>query len=223
MTTVLAEHKARRYEPADSAFQPHGRNAKFIEWVGCDKRVLELGCSSGFISKYLTARNCSVTGIERDPDAAAIAKEHCNKVIVADLNSNWHEMISEKFDVIALGDVLEHLLDPLSVLRACGGLLDQKGRIVVSVPNVAFLHNRLHLLFGRWDYTDTGILDRTHTRFFTLKTARQLIREAGYVIEAFHPVAGMRGSTRFPTIAQALTDCMPGLLGYQFLFSAKIA
>ena len=86
------------------------------------------------------------------------------------------------FDLLLFGDVIEHTRDPLAILREAGALLAPRGQVIVSVPNVANLRVRLGLARGRFDYTESGILDKTHLRFFTLRSARELMRQAGYHI-----------------------------------------
>ena len=85
------------------------------------------------------------------------------------------------FDVIVYADILEHMVDPAYVLRAQRRWLSPHGYAIVSIPNVAFAGIRLHLLLGRFDYKDFGILDRTHLRFYTLKTAKTLLGHGGYI------------------------------------------
>ena len=86
-----------------------------------------------------------------------------------------------RFTRIVMLDVLEHLADPERVLREAAEVLEPRGRIVVSLPNVANLSVRIGLLFGRFRYGDRGILDRGHLRFYTRRTARELVerRDSG--------------------------------------------
>jgi 2-polyprenyl-3-methyl-5-hydroxy-6-metoxy-1,4-benzoquinol methylase len=88
----------------------------------------------------------------------------------------------QNFDIILFADVLENTPDPLSVLLFYRRFLKPGGKIVVSLPNIACWDRRLALLFGHFDYMDSGIMDRTHLRFFTFRTAQALLREAGLAI-----------------------------------------
>jgi SAM-dependent methyltransferase len=88
----------------------------------------------------------------------------------------------ESYDVVVLGDVLEHLRDPLPALRQAVRKLKPTGVVVTSLPNVAHGDVRMALMNGRFRYAQTGLLDRTHVRFFTLETIRQLLQEAGLVV-----------------------------------------
>jgi hypothetical protein len=86
--------------------------------------------------------------------------------------------------------VLEHLVNPEQVLRQVRELLSPGGRVLVCVPNIAHLRIRLKLLFGRFEYESTGIMDMTHLRFYTYSTARRLIESAGFRIQSYHPMVG---------------------------------
>jgi 2-polyprenyl-3-methyl-5-hydroxy-6-metoxy-1,4-benzoquinol methylase len=198
---------AIRYDHAVN-LTPGLRESVLLDWVGSNKSVLELGCATGYFSAAMANRGCCVTGIEVDANAAKRAERVCERMFVADLNSPCWANDLGTFDVILMADVLEHLLHPDDVLAQCRELLKPDGKIVVSLPNVAHWRNRMNLLLGRWNYTETGTLDRTHLRFFTLQTARRLIEQAGYKIEEFHAMG-------------KLAQAFPNLTGFQFLFLAR--
>lgn len=145
---------------------------------GRGRRALDVAAADGFLSELLTRQGWTVTALERDPDQAARARGRCKEVIVADLEDPLGDM-GAPFDAIVCGDVLEHLRDPLAALLALKAKLTPDGVIVISVPNVAHLWMRLSLLAGRFNYTDRGLLDRTHLRFFTRRTLLDFLREAG--------------------------------------------
>jgi 2-polyprenyl-3-methyl-5-hydroxy-6-metoxy-1,4-benzoquinol methylase len=210
-----------RYETAlrDDRFDRAHLLQKF---VGEHRRVLELGCSTGYISRLLKQCGCRVVGIECDPVAAHSAASVCDQVILADLNGNaWTEHLEERFDVVLMGDVLEHLLHPDEVLRSVRQLLLPGGVIIVSLPNVVYWSQRLKTLFGKFDYQSIGLLDYTHLRFFTLRSAVALIENSGYRIVEFHPIIGGRFCSRFRLLWQGLANLRPSLFGYQLLFRAQ--
>ena len=146
--------------------------------------VLEIGCGTGNTLRYLKKQGTRETfGIELDSTMAKIAMNHVDHVTVGDIESMEWPFPDKLFDCIILGDVLEHLLDPWSVLRTLSESLISGGQIVASLPNVRFYGVSIPLLLkGRWTYTEEGILDRTHLRFFTRKTAIELIASAGFEI-----------------------------------------
>ena len=138
------------------------------------------------------------------------------------------------FDKVLLMDVLEHLRVPEKLLWGCRSLLKPNGHLIVTVPNVANITVRLMLLFGRFHYTERGILDKTHVRFFTRKTARKMLKEHGYritdqkmTIMPLELVLGLRPDNPLMRVIQQClilgTAIAPGLLGYQSFFVVQRA
>jgi hypothetical protein len=123
--------------------------------------------------------------------------------------------------VILIGDVLEHLVSPQSLLKQLPGMLNTGGYIVVSLPNVVHWTVRAKVLFGSFRYQPVGLLDFTHLRFFDIQSARALIEGSGYEIDEFRPIIGGRFSDRFRTMWNALAGVRPNLFGYQLLFKAR--
>jgi 2-polyprenyl-3-methyl-5-hydroxy-6-metoxy-1,4-benzoquinol methylase len=154
-----------------------------VRLVGPDKRVLDIGCATGYLGEALAARGCRVSGVEIDPESAARAAKVLDEVMIADLADA--DLVAHfgpaSFDVVVLGDVLEHLMEPDRLLRHVAGLLAPGGSVVISTPNVTHGSLRLALLQGRWRYTDRGLLDRTHIRFFDRPGLLALIEGAGLV------------------------------------------
>jgi SAM-dependent methyltransferase len=150
-----------------------------------NERVLDLGCGTGWQARLLVGRGCTVVGVEVDQAATARATAWCERVIACDLDVD--DLLAllggDHFDVVAAGDVLEHLRDPVQVLRSLPRVLRPGGRVVASIPNVAHGSVRLALLTGSFPYDDAGLLDRTHLRFFTVSSVRDLFASAGYTIE----------------------------------------
>jgi 2-polyprenyl-3-methyl-5-hydroxy-6-metoxy-1,4-benzoquinol methylase len=221
--------ESSRYEYVIPDYEQHpdvySRNWILLEWVGTHKRVLELGCSTGFFSKYLRQmRACSVVGLEVDPVAAAEARKFCNEVLLSDLNSaEWMKGLPRQaFDVILMGDVLEHLIEPQAVLEQIQPMLAPNASIIISLPNIVYWGTRLKILFGRFEYESFGILDHTHLRFFTPKTAQKMIESAGYEIIRFHPVFGGPLSGYARPVWQRLANWFPGIFAGQLLFEAKM-
>ena len=159
---------------------------KELESVGFDKKVLEFGCSTGYVSKILKERGCAVTGIEIDGEAAKKAEAYCERVIVGDIeNLDYNRQLgNEKFDVALFGDILEHLKDSKTILLKVKDFLKENGYIAISIPNIAHWSIRLDLLCGRFDYQEMGILDDTHLRFFTKRSIVNLLESSGYFVDS---------------------------------------
>lgn len=151
-----------------------------ISMVGTDKRVLEVDCGVGFVSRHLIERGNEVVGIDVDPAAVSAAREVVSEVHCCDLDVvAASSVVTGPFDVIVLADVLEHVREPQAVLADLLGLLADDGRVVLSIPNVAHIDVRLMLLFGEWGYQPLGLLDDSHLRWFTRRSIADLLRAAG--------------------------------------------
>lgn len=147
--------------------------------------VLDVGCGSGVHGAELKrAHGHRVTGVDLSELSIAKAKTRLEEAYVADVTKPelYPFFGSRRFDVIVFSDILEHLYDPSSVLSSHYHLLAPGGHVLISLPNVAIWNVRLSVLAGRFEYQDTGTLDRTHIRFFTRSTFRRFAREAGLEI-----------------------------------------
>jgi SAM-dependent methyltransferase len=149
-------------------------------------RILDAGTASGYLGRIWKTKGHYVAGIEYDAVTAEKARGYYDAFQVADIETFTFPYRRE-FDYIVFADVLEHLRDPAAVLRRCIPALKDSGKIIISLPNIANWIIRAGLLFGRFDYMDRGILDRTHLRFFTLRTLRQLMDEVSCDILAVVP------------------------------------
>ena len=202
--------------------RPLGGHARLLELVGSGKRVLDVGCSSGYLARPLVDRGCVVVGIERDAAAAEMARAVCEDVLVADVETMELPFEDGSFDVILCGDLVEHLREPEAFLARVRRVLAPGGRVVLSTPNVANWAMRLSLLAGRWRYTERGILDRTHAHLFTRKTLTETVEAAGYrILELDHtaPVP-LFGTPAVERAAHAIARLRPSLLAYQFVLAA---
>ena len=147
--------------------------------------VLEIGCGDGQLGAAHKARHpaCRVYGVELHPAAATIAAGRLDMVICGAVETLDLDGLRGQVDCLVYGDVLEHLVDPWSVLARHRSLLSPGGMVVASIPNVQHISLLQHLLRGGWTYSDHGILDDTHLRFFTLDSIRALFDRAGLAIE----------------------------------------
>lgn len=186
--------------------------------------VLDVGCWNGTLGRTLIRRcDAVVDGIERDAQQAATALENgYRSVDIVDLNLDSPHMGARRYDFILFGDVLEHLLHPEVVLVELSRSLNVGGRVLVSLPNIAFASNRLSHLFGRWDYKDYGILDRTHLRFFTKRSMIRLVENAGLRVTS---VEGYVGLHKYPSLVREplrfLGRHWPSLFAIQIVICAE--
>lgn len=149
---------------------------KLLEGENEAVKILDVGTASGYLGKTLRERGHSVTGIEWDAVTAERARGYYDSFLMADIETFEFPFRGE-FDYILFADVLEHLRNPEAVLRRCIPALKKSGKIIISVPNVANIVVRLNLFFGKFDYAERGILDRTHLRFYTLRSLKKMMSE----------------------------------------------
>lgn len=190
MSDTSAERKSSssRYDFDEVDVESGSVHADVVRLVGENARVLELGPATGYMSRALVKRGCSVVAIEVDPSMAEQAAEVCERVIVGDLDrlDLEEELGEDRFDAIVAADVLEHLKDPLGALIRLRSYLKSDGAFVISVPNVAHGSVRLALLEGHFDYQKIGLLDATHLRFFTRESLEHMLDEAELGIAELH-------------------------------------
>lgn len=146
--------------------------------------VLDVGCGTGRLGLELKrTQDCTVYGVELDPNAAQRARESLDQVWEGDIEElaeKGLDLPAKSVDAIVFGDILEHLRDPAKLLRNLRELLTDDGVIVASIPNVMHHTVLASLLAGNWTYEPEGILDRTHLRFFTRREIEKLFYRAGF-------------------------------------------
>jgi 2-polyprenyl-3-methyl-5-hydroxy-6-metoxy-1,4-benzoquinol methylase len=149
------------------------------------KRILDVGCGVGKTGQILREKGFEeIFGVEINPNAAQNAKPFYKGVIIGDVEKDVLPFTRGFFDCILYGDVLEHLIDPWKILRSHREMLKDDGTIICSIPNIRYYKVlRPLVLNGRWEYVDLGTMDRTHLRFFTLKTIEDMFRETGFEIK----------------------------------------
>lgn len=219
-----------RYEAQVDMGNPNLSHSQVVELVGGGQKVLDIGCATGYLARQLVEQGCVVSGVELDPEAAREAEPALSRLLVADLNAvRLADTFEEgEFDVLVFADVLEHLADPEKVLQDALDVLAPEGTVVVSVPNVAHGSLRLALLQGRWRYTEVGLLDRTHVRFFTFDGIVRLLADAGLVVEVARTTTTDPLNAMVEIEADALPATIvewvrhqPNALDFQFVLRAR--
>lgn len=169
----------------------HSRS-EMLKYVPARVKVaLDVGCGEGNFAALLKQdRNCSVWGVEPNIEAAEVARQKLDVLI----NGSFDHTITlgdQRFDCVIFNDVLEHLVDPWAALELAKKHLAPHGVVVSSIPNIRFFWCILEILLTKdWKYRDAGILDKTHLRFFTMKSIVRLFEESQFrvtKIEGIHP------------------------------------
>jgi 2-polyprenyl-3-methyl-5-hydroxy-6-metoxy-1,4-benzoquinol methylase len=169
-------------------FSSHNKIARII--INSNKKnIIDIGCNNGFIGQVLLQNNWkgTIEGLDKD----GIYKKKVldlgyKKFHKLDLEQNLSKL-KGKYDVIVIGDVLEHLINPVEVLEKLKSNLKKDGIFVISLPNIANFYIRIQLIMGKFEYADKGILDRDHKYFYTQNTAQQMIKKSKLKIVKVKP------------------------------------
>ena len=150
-----------------------GKYRSVYDKIAAGSRVLEIGCSTGYFSQALIRKNCEVIAVDNDPDAVRTCQQRGIEAHHCDVGSAEFDNIlftQASYDYVLAMDVLEHLAAPHLLISALAKGMQQKAKLIVTGPNVAYWHVRWRLLQGRWEYTEAGVMDKTHLRWFTRAT-----------------------------------------------------
>jgi SAM-dependent methyltransferase len=193
------------------------------------KSVLDIGCGDGALGAALKRRaRCAVTGVTASEEESRRARAVLDDVVHADVETASLASLGT-FDVVVCSHILEHLRDPRRVLNGLRSNLTQNDILVVALPNPLVWQQRLAFLRGQFRYTEGGIMDSTHLKFFDWVTARELVRTAGYQILDAVAEGGFPGSRHLPAsmgqvargLDRAALKGSPGLFGVQFIIAAR--
>lgn len=188
-------------------------------------RILEVGCGRGETLAWIKDSKGAkfACGVELFEESAAAAARKLDCVVTGNFEAIELPAEVNAFDVILCLDVLEHFVDPWKAIHRLDGLLRPGGVLIASIPNVRYFRVVLALLFqGRWDYEDFGILDRTHLRFFTKRTALELLQTSGMRLESISATGLEKGrKTRY--LHMLTLFMLRPLFEYQYLIKVRKA
>jgi 2-polyprenyl-3-methyl-5-hydroxy-6-metoxy-1,4-benzoquinol methylase len=156
--------------------------------------VLDVACGSGVHGAELKRLyDHRVIGVDLSAASVEKAKTRLAEAYVADIThpERYPKFGRSMFDIIVFSDILEHVGDPLDVIARHLPLLAPGGYLLISLPNIAIWNVRFELLCGRFEYQDTGTLDRTHMRFFTRRSLRRFLAEAGLEVRGSRITPGI--------------------------------
>ena len=210
----------------EDPFEPPGIMRRMMP---SNVRVLDVGCGAGGGTLVMNAgKHNEVLGIEPDPRRAEAARSRGLDVRQMLFDADALSGLG-RFDVVVLADVLEHQADPAAMLGLVRRCLAPQGRVLISAPNVAHWTVRLGLLFGRFDYRDSGLMDATHLRWFTERSLLAFVRRCGFeVVEVAHAsgawMAAYRIVPRFlrRRCVRGLVVLNPRLFGCQHVISVRM-
>lgn len=221
-----SEHYAWKEIPGSS----HDLLRRRIRALPTGLRLLDLGAAGGHLGRAVRDRCVFLAGVEPDPALPPSAREGYDDWRATDALAagTW----KEPFDAVVCADVLEHLPRPDELLRLIRGWMREGGTLFVSLPNVANVTVRAALAAGRFPYADRGILDRTHLRFYTRRSACAMLAASGFTPRSvaatampyelglpFLARAPWRGPVR--AFAGVSANLWPTMFGYQFVIEAQ--
>ena len=187
-------------------------------------RVLDVGCGSGGLGRFLMVDGREVDGVEPNPERADEARRFLRTVVTGVAGPDASASLAGSYDAVIFADVLEHIAYPTPTLEWAGSLLAKEGRVIALIPNSANWKFRRKILKGDWSYADTGYFDRDHVRFYDVRTVRALGPAAGLEEASLEHIAGeLPKPVRYWSAAAArATALRPNLFAGHELISWRV-
>ncbi len=172
--------------------------------------MLDIGCGEGTFGKtVMDSHGAEVWGIDFDQESIDVARNILTKTFCGDVHQLLDDIPDNYFDAIYFNDVLEHLVDPYTLLEKVRPKLSAKGVVIASIPNLRYFRVLAEILFKRdFRYAKKGVMDETHMRFFTQKSIGRMFVEAGYMVQHLQPMNRSRSFK--PKLVQVLTLGLAG-------------
>lgn len=172
----------------EEIFKKHGLSKtqkEILKIVGSGKTVLEIGSSTGYMTKFLLERGCIVDVLETDKFAVRKIPKKVRIVLNHSIEDiKIKKKLNKDYDFIIMADVLEHLVNPALALKIIKEISLDRTKLLISMPNIASWVMRKQLFFyGDFEYQDSGLLDKTHLHFYTIKTLPKFLLECGWKVE----------------------------------------
>jgi 2-polyprenyl-3-methyl-5-hydroxy-6-metoxy-1,4-benzoquinol methylase len=217
-------------DKGDDPWSSHSHIRRWLAELPPGLKILDVGAATGTLGRMCAGAGFVLHGVEPQPEWADLARPYYAELVCGTLDAVPDAFLGGH-DLVVCADVLEHMPNPAAALRRLVALQPRGCRFIISVPNVANIWVRLNLLLGRFDYTERGILDRTHLRFYTRRTLATMLASAGLRIARFDvtpiplnlvsPLFQRTTGGRFlHTCLARATRLRPTLLGYQFIVQA---
>jgi methionine biosynthesis protein MetW len=217
-------------ESKDKSYSNEGNNDVLDLVEGKGSLILDVGCGSGSLARRLNANGHTVDGITISEEELRQAKPFVRKVFLYNLEGGLPVEIPDgEYDYVICSHVLEHIAYPQKLLTDILRVLKPGGSLIVALPNVMHYKSRLRLMAGRFDYTDAGIWDYTHVRWYTVDSAKEMLSKSGFTITrdlvtGELPLNSVAKRVLPPGLRKGiygfLTSFSKGLFGYQMLFKA---
>lgn len=209
-------------------------NSTILNAIKPGSTVLETGCAHGRMTKYLKEQlNCVVDIAEIDEESGTVASQWAEFAFLGEEgnieDSEFWGKVRPNYDYIIFADVLEHLVNPEKVLLAAKKATNAESSIWVSIPNIAYNGIIIDLINDQFTYRDTGLMDNTHLRWFTMNSLEKMVKKCGYkIVKEHNLINSMRNSefkdayTKVPPQIASFLKFRPGGEVYQMVWELKI-
>lgn len=186
-------------------------------------KTLDVGCATGVFSRYLKQKyNNETWGIEMHQDSANVAKENLNKVLTGSFDEVKDKLPIDYFDCVFFNDVLEHMPYPEECLSFVKKNLSNQGVVFISLPNIRYIGvMREFILKKDWKYRDSGIMDKTHLRFFTKKSMVRMVESCGYSVQSIQGINSISKFCLTSILNKLLFDYIEDTRFKQYVIIAK--
>ena len=226
----IKENLSDIYEEKNDPWSSHSIIYNWLSHFDSKEKILDIGTATGLLGKKFGSCGFYLKGLEPEADWANIAKLYYDEFLCLTLNQAPDEFLAEQ-DIVVCADVIEHMPNPEEELRRLVKLQKPDTQFIISVPNIAHIWVRLNLLLGKFNYTDVGILDRTHLRFFTIETFLKFLKSVGLCpietkytsvpLGRVNPFFRKNPIGRFiHKISNVTANLFPGLFAYQIVTRA---
>ena len=194
------------------------------------KLILDIGCGAGDTGEILTGQGYVVDGITLSEEEKQVAGKVLRNVYVHNVEQGLPNTMTDKYDVIILSHVLEHICYPQRLLKDVRERLSPEGILIIALPNLMHYNSRWKLTMGNFKYQEYGIWDYTHFRWYTFRSAQEMLKENNYTVEKADVSGWIPFEHRLKYITPAgvrnglfkvLKKISPGLFGFQLLYVAR--
>lgn len=199
---------------------------EILRIVGKEKIILEIGPSTGYMTRAFLANDCTIDVVESNPEAVAKLPKGVRAVFNRSIEEEEIYGALGNYAFIIMADVLEHLVRPEKVLKKLLKSVSADTKLLISLPNIASWAMRKQLFFkGDFQYQNSGLLDKTHLHFYTVDTLPKMLLETGWKVDRMIgtitrlPLEGLIST--IPILYQKLVSKYKNLAYYHFLVVAS--
>lgn len=214
----------------DKIYGNEGNPDLLSKIVGSNATILDVGCGDGSNAKVLIKSGHTIDGITISETEANAAKQYCRNVFIYNLEEGLPEVNTNSYDYVICSHVLEHICRPTKLLSNINTVLKPNGKLLVALPNLFHYASRFQIFFGNFYYKESGIWDNTHYKWYTFRTAQNLLAEHGFTCTVAYTTGDIpflsrinfiKKSSFYKLLNNLLLKTAPGFWGYQLVYVAQ--